>query len=310
MEARLAAMKRPGWNPTRRSRTIGTAAQGRDADNRMVVPNKADMLRRLVDPVFLDIDLAGGQQSFVIERTRPNSMYSCTVDDVVDVLECVGQRDLEGLDLVVFRQPTRNQARLNPIWGRLSYFLQLGGRAGAALVLEAVTSPTSITLDRRLVPEDRAGLERPRKDGARLTEGRRRIEILCNSSVCRAVQLYRTVLHEVGHWVDYLDKVERPSNAAGEDWDQLWERYWQRPTRERDDFAHRYADELGASLRAIAKLPFDRRDDPGRMVDLGVRASDSLSPPSSGRHRRRVASTGKVRFADLAILCHSLTGVV
>jgi hypothetical protein len=33
------AMQRPGWNPVRRNRNVGTAKQGRGRDNRMVIPS-------------------------------------------------------------------------------------------------------------------------------------------------------------------------------------------------------------------------------------------------------------------------------
>jgi len=93
-------------------------------------------------------------------------------------------------------------------------------------------------------------------------------------AVAREVQLYRTILHEIGHWVDYLQKVDIPSDRPGADWSELWDRYWQRPTREREAFAHRYADEAGAAHRATGAVPFDRRDDPARMIALGLRPTD------------------------------------
>lgn len=50
-------MQRSGWNPVRRSRNIGTAAQGHGDDNEMVVPDRDSILRRLADPVFIEVEV-------------------------------------------------------------------------------------------------------------------------------------------------------------------------------------------------------------------------------------------------------------
>ena len=73
--------------------------------------------------------------------------------------------------------------------------------------------------------------------------------------------MFRTLLHEVGHWVDYLEKVERPEAAGVESFDTLNDRYFSRPKQEREAFAHRYADELGNKLKKFGLLPFDRIED-------------------------------------------------
>jgi hypothetical protein len=73
------------------------------------------------------------------------------------------------------------------------------------------------------------------------------------------VQLYRTVLHELGHWVDCYEKVELPSRASsGESWSELWEVYCRRPVSERESFAHRYAHVLAQDLKARGQIPFER----------------------------------------------------
>ena len=77
----------------------------------------------------------------------------------------------------------------------------------------------------------------------------------------RNTQLYRTIIHEVGHWVDYLEKVERPEANGVESYAVLNDRYFSRPRQEREAFAHRYADELGDKLKKFGLIPFDRIDD-------------------------------------------------
>lgn len=48
-------------------------------------------------------------------------------------------------------------------------------------------------------------------------------------------------------------------DAEGEGNTKSEEIYFSRPLREREDFAHRYADELGAKLRATGMIPFPPR---------------------------------------------------
>jgi hypothetical protein len=55
-------MNRPGCNPTRRNRKIGTAAQGHGQNNRLVIPDvyqgKQDMIEDLDSPSFVEIAIA------------------------------------------------------------------------------------------------------------------------------------------------------------------------------------------------------------------------------------------------------------
>ena len=70
--------------------------------------------------------------------------------------------------------------------------------------------------------------------------------------------LYHTLIHEIGHWVDYLTKVVLPS--TGPDHGQLlWDKYLQRPVQEREAFAHRFSDEWRDELIRLGKIPFARQ---------------------------------------------------
>lgn len=273
-------VRRSGFDPTRRNRNIGTAGHGHGSDNRMVVPlphrGRRQVIEAVNDPNFVEIEVAGEVRTFVVERTRADTAHPCTPDDVVRVLSYVPANDIYGLDIVVFRQPTRKQERLSPVWGRLSYFMEVGKTGGAALILEAgSTSPGVERFGRNLSLDARAELERFRQAGLPVVEHRRRFDVQLDFAGLRMTQLYRTVLHEVGHYVDYLQKVERPSEAdPSKTWFELWDRYWQRPQRERETFAHRYAETHGGRLTDAGRLPFDRLDDPERLRELGLRVDD------------------------------------
>ncbi|MDD9947009.1 MAG: hypothetical protein OXU20_38555, partial [Myxococcales bacterium] len=58
----------------------------------------------------------------------------------------------------------------------------------------------------------------------------------------RNTQLYRTLPHEVGHYVQYHQDVESRAGDDLDEWGRLNDAYFSRPQREREDFAHRYAD--------------------------------------------------------------------
>ncbi len=272
-------MNRPGYNPTRRNRNIGTGAQGHSQNNRLVIPDvyqgRRDMIEDLDSPNFVDMMISGEMRTFVVERTREDSMHPCTVDDVATVLGMIAQRDLEDLKLIIFRQPTRKQAMLSPVWGRLRYYMEIGRHHGAALILEAGESKGTLQrFGRRLHVDDEAELERFRANGQTIIQDKRSISVMLDMAAQREVQLFRTVLHEIGHQVDHLEKVQRPADADEAGWSDLYESYWQRPSREREVFAHGYADRVGATLRLEGRIPFARIDSKERLLALGLRPSD------------------------------------
>lgn len=139
---------------------------------------------------------------------------------------------------------------MKPVWGRLSYFAEVGfiggGKiyTGALLTLEAQNTERRIRWSKSLDPDDQKELDRLRADGHQVTEKAKYYEIVSSAEAMRTTQLRRTVLHEIGHWVDYLQKVERCVDAAEGSWDELFDRYLQRPAAEREMFAHRYAKQL------------------------------------------------------------------
>jgi hypothetical protein len=220
----------------------------------------------LTDPVIVEVPVGDVPLTFVVERTRADSVHACTVDDVVRVLEHVEPEDLARLDTVVFRQPSRKSQILEPVWGRWQYW---------RIVLEAVTANTPVRFSRKLNPFWAAELDRYRRAGLPVTEDRRGFELNLDVAGAREVLLYRTVLHEVGHHVDYLEKVERPSDRASEPTRCVLDDRWQaRPRVEKESFAHRWADEAGSRLRSRGVIPFARLDAPERLRELGLRVED------------------------------------
>lgn len=235
------------------------------------------MLEHLDDPCFVEVELAGCTRVVVVERTRGDSIHAVTVDDLVRLLEHVDPSHIEGLDLFILRQPTRKQETIESVWGRLAYYLEIGRHVGAALVLEAVTSTTRITFQRKLSRDRAAELSRLRDEGVEVRTHRRGFEALADVSTERETQLYRTVLHEIGHYVDYIEQVG--DDLSLDEWSAAWDRNWLRPTSEREVFAHAYAHRHASELRDRGLIPFDRLDAVERLIELGLRPSDFFIEP-------------------------------
>lgn len=265
---------RAGRNPTRRNRNIGTPAGGHGGDNRLVIPSRPN------GPIFPWRDIGeyrtvrrvvGEREvSFVVEKTNRGCVHACTVDDIAFLLSQLPPDDWEGLNLFVLRQPKRKEALLSGVWGRLAYGGQIGRPqdglfSGPSVFLEATEPDFEFTFRSAMKPGAQAEFERLRRDGHRIQRAGRRFVVQCSLDSIRNTQLYRTVLHEIGHWVDWLQKVQRPvpPNDIGDDdfeWRmQLQEAYDRRPSQEREVFANQYADRWWASLSASAVIPFDRK---------------------------------------------------
>ena len=258
---------RAGFNPTRRSRNIGTSKQGHGQNNKLVIPTVCSDERRWAEQLgsysLFQRSVDGREVIFIVEETTEGCSHACSVEDIRHVLANIPLADWDGLDTIVLRQSTRKQRILHPVWGRLFYSADLGlpGRAtirlGPAVILEALEVDAKIEWPTSLSPHGLAELERLRSDGHEIIRRGRRLQILTNPGSVRATQLYRTLLHEIGHWVDYLEKVTRPAGDDDAKWAELNRAYFSRPQDEREAFAHSYAASTAERLTKFGVLPFD-----------------------------------------------------
>lgn len=261
-------MMKSGYNAVRRNRNIGTAKQGRGRTNTMTIPSVCHCERiwweNLGPHLVLEQSVRSHKIAFVIEQTREGCVHACTVDDICHVLSLVAASDLESLDTVVMRQSTRKQWLVNPAWGRLAYSADLGqpgkkaSRSGPAVFLEATNPTAEWKWSRKLCPEDSLELDRLRSDGHRVEDTGKHFIFYSTLEAIRATQLYRTLPHEIGHWVDWLEKVVRPAKDDSTLYDVLSDRYFARPDQERESFAHHYADALRKRLTEEGRIPFQR----------------------------------------------------
>lgn len=259
---------RPGWNPVRRNRNIGTPAQGHGEDNRLTIPeswhDRGVYYERLGDCPTFTQRVNGHYLRFFVEPTRTGWFHPCSVEDAMEILSNVPAQDLAILDFIVMRQPTRKQRILRPVWGRAVFAFEKAPHAGTAIVLEAQHLGPTVWRN-ALDPQDQRELDRLQADGHQIRKTRRSITITPTAANLRNTVLYRTLLHELGHHVDYR-------RFTGDAWDS-------RPSAQKEDFAHRYAAEQMAALRQVGAVPFDPQRDAALRQDKGLKDEWFLPPP-------------------------------
>ena len=161
----------------------------------------------------------------------------------------------------------------------------MGRFAGPAVFLDAADPQRIVTWGRKLDPDDMDELDRLRADGMTVTEVKRGYTIQGDFDSIRNTQLYRTIPHEIGHWVDWSRNVLRPSGRDATKIKIFAEAYFSRPRADRERFAHRYADEFCKRLRKVGDIPFSRqfdltkiRKDRLRPVDFGITPAECDNP--------------------------------
>lgn len=251
---------RPGWNPTRRNKHAGTKAHGHGNDNELLIPQSWHELKWyveiLISYVVVTRTVGSREIRFFVEQTRPDWFYPCSVDDICALLPHCSADALSAFDFIVLRQPTRKQRILAPVWGRAVYTFDINRFSGAAIVIEA-QSLAPIVWPRSIDPERKRELERLREDGHEVRTTRRGLEIHLTPSSMRNTVLYRTLLHELGHHVDYRRSTE--------------EQWSSKSQSTKEDFAHRYALESYAQMSKDGHVPFTP------IVDAELLLQDGLS---------------------------------
>lgn len=298
-------------NPTRRNKNIGTAKQGYGQDNELVVPYPAvDMksfFERLSEYKTVIKEIKGHTFKFIVETTRKNSFHACTITDIEQILIQIPKEDYGDLELIILRQPTRKQENLKSVWGRLIYSYEFENDFSPAVIIEAIDLDRTFKWSKKLSIDSQKELERLKEDGHNLKMGKRFYEADYELDNIRATQLYRTLPHEFGHYVHYLEVVKRPlsklknqisrlddqiddndtseTNPLFDKWDslddeynkrveQLEEKYFSIPSSEKEVFAHSYADELKKELTVRNIVPFARIINEKEIIENGLNLSD------------------------------------
>ena len=256
-----------GRDATRRNRNIGTSKQGHGKNNEFVIPfhfypSLEWYYELLEDYRSVQRSIGDRQITFLVERTLPGCLYSCSVDDIVHVLQSVPSADLEELELVILRQPKKKETILHPVWGRWVASAGISERYyGSAIFLEAVSPNLKYSWSKSMDIDSLKELDRLKGDGHKIEATKRHHVITMSLDAVRSTQLYRTLLHELGHHVDYN---RNPTL------------FRTKPRSEGEVFAHRYADKLKEELLRKGVIPFDRILDVNSLDKDKLRMSDFL----------------------------------
>ena len=253
---------KPGFQPVRRNRKIGTPAQGHGTSNTLTIPTSRHREQIWWEvthqPVVQTIVVGSSTILFLIDPPFDGFQHALLPRDICNLLAQLPNQDWHGIGCFYLRQSTRKQRIISPTWGRISFWAQLGNGLtpdlyeGPAILLEAFNSENAIRWSRSLTLDDQVELDRLRQDGHRITEEKRSFRIEASLQAFRTTQLLRTIPHEIGHWVDWKQRVEIPSTDKSADYGALVDGYWSRPASEREAFAHRYADSFRRSLSKSA----------------------------------------------------------
>ncbi|MGB5108237.1 MAG: hypothetical protein WBO07_00465 [Formosimonas sp.] len=236
---------RPVWNPVRRNKNIGTKAHGYGANNKLTILESWHETKcyfeRLTSYTVITRLVGTRELRFFVEPTRHDWFYPCTIDDICLVLSHCSSEILKTFDFVVMRQPTRKQRILCPVWGRAIFAFDIDKYSGPAIVIEA-QDLRPIEWQESVDPEARRERDRLLQDGHDIRGTRRGARIHVTPDSLRNTVLYRTLLHELGHHVDYNRSTEAE---------------WGSKTQTaKEDYAHRFALELYEVLAKQGAFPF------------------------------------------------------
>jgi hypothetical protein len=243
------------YNPTRRNRNIGTAKQGHGTNNNLVIPYSCIISKEYYENLgkysVEERNINGVEFKFVIEQTRDGSLHTCSISDVADILHRIPKNDLKGLNLIIFKQTTRKEELLNEAWGRLVYSYKFDENYQPAIILNSVDLENSLIIPKKMSIDAQSEFLRLKKDGHEFIETKRHYKAELKAEYCRNTQLFRTLPHEVGHYVHYIRQVLNPlkgydflSDEYHEKEEELEKLYFSIPQSEKEVFANNYAKSI------------------------------------------------------------------
>lgn len=242
------------YNPIRRSKNIGTENQGFGQNNKLKISSPYGTLQSFYerfDKYQKEVRIINEHEFlFIIEENRENSIHSCSINDLQKIIEQIPKEDYGDLKFIVLRQPKRKEEIISPVWGRLIYSYEFEDEYFPAIILEAIDLNKKLIWSKKQNIEDQKEFERLKQDGHDFIENKRNFIAYLEPEASRNTQLYRTLLHELGHYVHYLEIVERPF-LLDENYDAKEQRedfYFSLPQVEKEKFAHQYAVKIKNKL--------------------------------------------------------------
>ncbi len=140
----------------------------------------------------------------------------------------------------------------------MQYWSEIKGYAGPSIYLEAQPLNKAIRWPKSLCVEDSRELERLIADGHNIVSDRRYHRIHISVESTRFTQLYRTLPHEIGHYVDYFESVKKPSNGDLDEEIRLKTIYNSKPSFDKETFAHRYGTQFFEQQNKTGVVPSER----------------------------------------------------
>ncbi|MFT9077782.1 hypothetical protein [Ethanoligenens sp.] len=193
-------------NPIKRNRNIGTRKSGNKRQSKFEIPsqNYNPFYKNIQHPKFIQRTVGKKTFQFIVEQLKDNYIYTCSIDEICAVLSRVPPNDLDGLSLIVLRQPKKKEEIIDPCWGRIRYFFEFDRKLQPAIIIEAI-DPSSITkiTKKGISPFFQKELDMLSEEGNRVSYDKRNIRISKTTESAKNTQLYRTLLHEIGHYVAY-----------------------------------------------------------------------------------------------------------
>lgn len=251
------------YNPARRNRNIGTENQGYGQNNKLTIASPYGDLKSFYERLTnyrKEIRLINDHEFvFVVEEPRKNSIHCCSINDIQKIIEHIPSIDYGELKFIILRQPKRKEEILSSVWGRLIYSYEFENEYFPAIILDAIDIEKQLFWPKKQTVEDQKEFERLKTDGHTFIENKRSFVAEFKPKFARNTQLYRTLPHEFGHYVHYLEMVERPENGE-EDYDGKEKRidlYFSIPKSEKEAFAHKYAEKLKNKLITESRIPFE-----------------------------------------------------
>ena len=252
------------WNPIRRNKNIGTIKQGYGRSNKLIIPNPCvvskSFYERLKEYEKIEKTINDHTFIFIVEATRESCKHACSVKDIERIIENIPSSDYGSLKLIILRQPTRKEELLSPVWGRLIYSYEFEKEYYPAIIIEAVDYNKKINWSKSQSIDDRREFERLKSDGHQFVESKRDFTASLEIENVRNTQLYRTLPHEIGHYIHYWNNVEKHNtdDEDFEEWNKRDEKFSHIPKIEKEKYANKYADELLKKLEKEKLVPFER----------------------------------------------------
>lgn len=128
------------FNPTRRNRNIGTENQGVGQNNRLQISTPYGTLKSFyerIEKYQTEIrNINGHDFLFIIEETRENCLHSCSVNDLVKIIQHIPEADYGDMRFIILRQPKRKEEIISQVWGRIIYSFEFENESYPAIILD------------------------------------------------------------------------------------------------------------------------------------------------------------------------------